>query len=327
MAKSKIKLLNEDEDDIFEVARGVDIDDMYNELGEDLFDEDNVKVLKDNNAIDKETGFPVTYRDGEFVTLDLEDLSVLDYRFIKSDYIKELVVKQFVKETNNEMEVQFDSDHPMRTHSRDMSEKFIEACLEEDLYEFFMDSGDYIDFNNACDDIGDISSSNLDLVEEIGFPRNIFEILRDEEEDEEFFLSDWYDDLRDALTYAVSTAHTMGAESACLDDFNATCKYATPEGCEYRGRLASADYKAVGYTIKEEFVRQHVEEIWDNICDYSGNDIEDAVLRTFTDVYTEAFDFNEPYAGWYGYDENTMNDALADRLSEIYYNMKQAKFI
>lgn len=312
--------LNEDTNLDLEVStEPQDIYALYDEIGVDIFSDSNIETLKRQGNINPETGMIITFNpeeDSEPRELSFDDLYDIDYNFIDCQYIKYLIISTFNRKYPNGLSVNISSDD-IKSYNSAMSSEFLSACMNEDVFEYFSNN-EIWSFDDVSHNIDDIDNECLDLLESMGFPRDIYTQLDKGTADEEHPLAEYYPDLESAFEIAVSDAQTYGAEADCLDDFNRALKNLDVSGCEFIGRDEQSDYHEAKYLVKEDFVSDtdNIYNIWEDLR-YESDDIAQCVQKEFIEEFNNKFSFYEPYSGWYNLDVDTLNSSLLDRLYEL----------
>ena len=151
------------------------IEDLYVELGNDLFDDANISRLKEVGLID-EDGYPVsTYEgfNGEIVhgRYTCEDIyeNFNGDSAIDSPYIQNLFKKEIFEGFPEGLQFEYDdSDLPS---IRDFSERFIKECFSGYVYESFWDNFDF-SLGDCSYYVDDVPESVINMLEEKGFPTN-----------------------------------------------------------------------------------------------------------------------------------------------------------
>ena len=322
--KNKRLKLHEDITPVSAIDKNATLEDIYDELGDDLFDDANIQYLKDSGLIDKD-GYPVsTYvayddsiRHGRY---DCEDIYANFEGAIDKPYIQEL----FMKEIHIDMDsdaggVYFNYQLEDLPRFDNLSENFIQGCFEENVWEFFWDNFD-ISFNDCSFVLDDIPEDILDELERVGFPRDIFTQLYNGEADEDSKLAKFYDDLEMALRRAVEDAYASGSADECQRDFNEAWNDSIPGGCIWEEGFNPPDRKI---KVSENYIREHLAEIWDYYDRYAsaGECVRFFVIETINDELKSSF--REPYYGWNEYDESAFESSLHDSIAEIDFEEPQ----
>lgn len=303
----KFRLKEDLDDSDFDITvEPQDLYELHNEMGTDLFSNANIQSLKTSGNIVDGKIFTFDPEDYELLEMTLDDLYQLDYRFINNQFIKDLVISKFEQEYPNGLEYGLTArDVGSVNH---LSDDFIESCFMGDVWEYFCDYD--ISFNDV--NIYLIDADNLKEIEQMGFPKDILELLQQGEEDEEHPLAYYYDDLEDAVAFAAERGESDGAANECISDFDRAVESFSPDGCEFIYR--DYDRGELNFKLTKEFVEDHIEYIWDRL-EYV--DLTESVIGEFRDTFKEEFDFREPYSGWFGFEEESFNYDLADRLDEL----------
>ena len=184
--------------------------------------------------------------------------------------------------------------------SRDNSKDFIEGCLTNDIAEYWY--GNY--YEARLDEISwdDIDIHNQELLESHGITEGNLGSIEDF-------------DLTRAFSVAMSEGNDVGAQNACLKDFNDAFYDAVPGNCSvylpYTDNNSSGEVRVA---ISLDFVESNLEDIWDNF-NYYSSDITECILRTFLDQLSDNFRFYDH--DWYDFDVDAYNWRLADELHEV----------
>lgn len=283
--------------------------------------------LKSNGTIDRQTNLPITIDNDSNTSrlVSLSELHDLDWQLISLPYTKETMLKLFNSKYPEGMSVELDIDDFEEFESPEVSSRFIRACFnEEDLWEFF-DTNDY-SFSDCSWNLDDIDEDNLNLIESMGFPRDICTQLDEGTQDEDSPLSKYYDDLKNCVSWAYGDAQIDGAISNCIDDFNNAIKDVPIRGCSFIRRSGNGEPSKdkVSYLINQEFIDEYYQDIWDELGYYSDNFFY-CIEKVFRDRFGEEFDFREPYNGWYGFNVESFNDSLNWRLEELKSQIEKDK--
>lgn len=178
---------------------------------------------------------------------------------------------------------------------RELSEKFLYACMTGDIYEMWEGGGISFDkdsieyaFENYMDD------ANKNLLAEHNITSENFSEMIEE-----------VDDLRYAFNRAMNDAEEIGAQNEALADFNDSLNNALR--FDYR---VAADDKSYDVYIDDGDILELLEYLGDN-----DNDAEETIIQ----MVSEEFRFYEPRYGWQGFDETVFNDCLYETLeSEVF---------
>lgn len=290
----------------------MNIYDVYDELGEETFNDENIEELKRSGIIG-ESGYPIGENNEE---LTLNDISNLNYKFLKTNYFKELALKEYIAEAGeNPITIKIDSSD--LTGTRDFSDSFIEGCFAGDPWEAFYG------YDYSFDDIYDLDvEDNIPkevkgLLVKVGFPEDIIEQLIARKQDDDSPLEKYYDDIRDAVARAYSGASEDGTITSCLYDFNYAFKESIPEGCEWLEKESDDEFRPISISL--DCVKNNLDEILDNGFEYYSTNIKDCVEEWVRSEISSNFavNFREPYAGWYGFDVDSFKDRLFDNISDI----------
>lgn len=192
--------------------------------------------------------------------------------------------------------------------NRDMSEDFIQACFEGDLWDKFY-FGDVDALTEYI--VDDINEKTKDVLVKFDFPRDTYELLLKGELPEEY--EEFEVTLQDCLYYAARDAYTVGSEAAALSDFAYALKNSAPKGAEF----VSFDDTGAIYKITREWLEENLDEI-DYEMGYSSSDYFDGILSVLGEQVNDNFDFREPQYGWDDFDVDTFNSSLQEALYDNY---------
>ena len=300
---------------------GWTLQEVYDEIGESLFDEDNIPLLKEAGLID-ENGYPINeYEswDGRTYTksMDIYDIYEMDYHFIDSQYVQDLMMKELfkyfkVEEDGNQFVYKYkDTDLPDISN---FGKNFVIGAFCGDLIEYF--DFDVYDFKDCNYYIDDIDNTVLDLLESYGLPRDIYKKLMNNQEDEDSPLSAYYEDLKFALQLAVTNGYEVGSANQAASDFDDAWRESIPNGCEWLEQESTEEMRPI--LVKKEWIENNLEEIWD-MQSNGYSDIVDAALELLSSSINNSLEHNysEPYYGWDEFDEEAFNDRLLEEIMEI----------
>ena len=310
--------------------RGGTIEDAYEDFGSELFEPHNLQMLKDSGLIGDD-GYPIQrYEawDGSMRedSYSLEQLYELDYSFIESEYIRDLVKKE-IKDYFSERKrraggvafVRFDDDDINYEGYRDLSEDFVKQCFRGEAYEAFWNWGWDISFSDCNYYMDDIPESVRDDLEQHGFPRDIFEQMLSGDADEETALAKYYDDLEIAFTRAVETGWMNGSADECQKDFDNALEDSIPSGCVYE-RL---DYNEIEITVPDSFIEEHIADLWELLSENSGMvDCLDSYIRGWINEGLSD-SFREPYNGWQDFSKDAFKEDLIETVGEVLYQVEK----
>lgn len=324
-----MKLFEEDTPE-FELEVGLDgdtLEKIYDNLettdpgnGRHLFDNENIPYLKNKGLIDEE-GWPIsTWESGDGTInkskMTLAELYDMDPHFIESDYIKFLVLETYIKSCKNEegtytyLMTADDISH------KNINEEFISNCFSGTAFDMFFgwQESSFNDVDSSTIEL--IDDRNKDILESMGLPRDSFELLYKDSYDDNELLNSCAEELKGAITDAYETAASYGAEYECLKDFDNAFRESLPEHCIWDEQ--NSDYENRPVLIKKEFVENNYEDIWEGFG-YNSAQILNNVVDLFIEKFNEEFNrnFQEPYAGWYGFDEESFNEELYYKISDL----------
>ena len=295
------------------------VDDVYDEVGEDLFEPGSLEVLRNSGLLD-ENGYPIkkyqNYRgEDREESMTLYDIYQLDWKVIKSEYIAELIKKEINDHFKGNITIRFyDTDIDYNEYSTELSDNFVRKCFRQEIFDDFMGEVDWNTDLSDCDDYLEyIPDTIIDELEKRGFPRNIFEQLVHGEADDNSPLSKYYDDLGNALAWSVDTGYCVGSADDCQDSFNADFEASMPPNCTYE-RIAE-DYVIIH--VSDACIEENLETIWDRF-DYEY-DIIDCLRRFIYEYINEelANNFKEPRYGWQEFSSDAFVDDLQSRVGDI----------
>ena len=302
---------------------GMSLEDLYDEFGIDIFDEENIPALKKAGLIN-EDGYPMKTEyssysgQKELVKMSLYEISEMDLNFIKKPYIEKLAIKDLFDEAIRH-EAIVDNDIIVKYHEgklpnmRDMSRDFLKACFNGDAWEYFGNYYPEYSFNDCEYYIDDIPSEVKDYLESKGFPAEIYQEINDgvynTEEGEESIFYDYIEPLKDAFTYAVAEATHDGSALAAVSDFDDAFENSIPDGIF----LDKNEWREEERTLRvsEEFIKNNIEEIWEHL-DYYDDDLFSSMYDYIIETINEGLEdnFREPYYGWNEFDEESFKDRL-----------------
>ena len=308
---------------------GWTLQEVYDEMGSSMFDDDNIPLLKSAGLIDEQSGYPIEeYErwDGEKAKsiMSLAELEHMDTDFIKSPYIRQLALNEIYndlnKDENGDILINYKSDNLPKI--RDVSEDFLAALFSEDAWEYF----DWSDcsFSDTAYAIDDISSEILDLLESYGFPRDIYNQLKNGSEDEDSPLSDYYEDLKWAMVSAYRNGYEAGSAWAAVDDFNSAFEVSMPDGFKWIKAETTEDKRPI--LISKDYIDRELSEIWYFMEEYTDDISECAKAYFFEAINLNLQEnFREPYYGWQEFDKEAFNDRLMDEILELDIPAKEAE--
>lgn len=322
MKNKRIKL-HEDITPTSSIDNRTTIEELYDELGTELFDDANIPVLKEYGLLNSE-GYPVsTYEDynGEIQhgIYTCEDIYTNFDGAIDQPYIQELFLDEIHRNLSDDglCIVYEEEDLPS---FREMGEKFIAGCFNGDVYEFFWDNYD-IGFNDCSYYIDNIPEAALDILEEKGFPRDIYNQMYKGEADEDSPLAKYYNDLEFAMSRAVENAYAIGSSNECQRDFDNAWKESIPEGCTWEYDKGDEVSRVIHFT--DEFLREHITGIWENFDSYAtaGECVRVYIIRTINDNLND--NFREPYYGWSEFDDDAFAESIVDEIEQIDFEVPE----
>ena len=264
------------------------------------------------NKHDPEEKYQFHFESNQFMDVDDDEIDLsgflsknsglkkLDNDIIYSSYVKSWGIKE------DGSAVVSASDLAGVLSSRDMSEDFLESCFRGDIFEYFMDYGNYTD-NNVIENyyLSETNKENVETIESItGLDVNERGFLEAVEEE--------YPDVYEAIKTACSDAEVTGAENECYEDFNSSLNSAS------RPLIVNWEFSGGD----DVFVKVNMVYLKDNCIDVisyvseEGRDSNDfsSVVSSFM---SNDWDFSEPRYGWSGFDADTYNDRLADELYNL----------
>jgi hypothetical protein len=202
---------------------------------------------------------------------------------------------------NNGGEYKFSESQMIDIYTKctDFRESLIKSLFWGEGLDFW-GGDDYVDMDIAR---GEISKENLKEIERI--------VRAEWDEDDEFsFDIDEVDDddINDAIRVSYSQAEDIGAENECIEDF-----IKSKEDLIYE--LHKNGYEAHwndDNSLSVSIIRNAEDSPYLLIM-RDPNETDEEVV----DAIGDAIEFDEPYYGWHGFDEDYFNDDLADRLYEI----------
>lgn len=192
---------------------------------------------------------------------------------------------------------------------RDMGEDFFKACFEGNLWDYWYEG----DADAAIDSslLDEYSESTL---KKLGFPENIYELIEKDKVPEEF--EDDVYELEDCFRFASQRASTDGAISEVLDDFQKSMENALDDVFKDTVWTIDSDGVAID-SINFSNLIEYREELADNMHNYSDT-FTYFFPYTMAEVIAANLHFNEPYYGWYGFDEDVFNDELQNLLYDSF---------
>lgn len=316
-----------DQQSAFDVANPPqDLFDFYDEYRGDTFDDDNFSLLRDCGNITDTQMFTFDSDSDEKTELVLNDLT--GYMWAAVDRgrknLDPWVESMFDKLYPNGFDIRLE-DFPCKNNR--FSDKFISACMNGDVYEFFDSGWSSDNFSDLSYNADCVDGRCKRLLRDFGFPSDIYWLLARGEADEESPLAEHYDALKEAFCIANNAAHSIGAADACIKDFDSALRDCCPAGTSLAGR--GEDGWPI-YHITAGFLADNIDEFWYAVDRVTGDDnsdqIQSALYDVFIDLFRESFDeeFREPYYGWDGFDEEQFNDYLYERLNYLDIEEKSA---
>lgn len=314
--------MNEDLDIMSVSYNGMTIEELHEVQGIDVFSKENIPALKAAGLIDDE-GYPVD----KYVTgngeqkerrMSLSDLWELDSDFINTDYVMELAIKEIYDKANTPRGEKFRINYEARDlpSSRHWSDNFLKDCFSEDIFDYFYGYSDY-SFKDCSYAIEDIPDEVLDLLESYGFPRDIYNQLMSENEDEDSPLAGLYNSLKQALVVAYDQANTDGSVNEALSAFNNAFEQSIPDGAYWIKEETTDEVRPID--ISYDFVYNYLEDIWDQLGDYSDDlysCLNEFLIQIIGDTLVDIF--REPQYGWYGFDKESFKERLLDEIVDLH---------
>ena len=257
---------------------------------------------------------------------DLDRLHGFDYKLIEADYVKQLLINEVKRGLSNSeglMHIDFkSSDLDIKRYS-DLQQDFVEKCFEGDIYGEFGNDYD-IDISYIDEDL--LRSEKIDRLFSVnGLPEDSLILVKNGEvdEDENPRLAKYAEELEDAMRLACTYAEEVGAEDACLEDFEEAFNESVPDGCSWNKRFSDNEERCID--IDESFIVDNIKEIWDAFDDYYASDAADNAEHIIKELINRGIgeNFNEPYNGWYGFSNDTFVDSLMDNLYEINFDEEE----
>lgn len=264
------------------------------------------------NKHDPEEKYQFHFESNQFMDADDDAISLYDFleenAGLKEFYtgiIYEISVKSWNIKKDGSAYVSA-SDLASVLNSGDMSQDFLESCFRGDVFEYFIDYGNYTD-NNAIESyyLSETNKENEAKIESItGMnpnERGFLEVVEEE-----------YPDVYEAIRTACSDAEVTGAESECYKDFMRSLKYAS-NPLILNWEFSGGDLITV--KVNMDYVKKEGINLVSNTYDYDydTNDFS-FVVAYFMDP---EWNFSEPRYGWSGFDKSAFNERLLDELSEL----------
>lgn len=202
-----------------------------------------------------------------------------------------------------------------------------------DIWEWFdWNNIDYVSAKTYY--VDDIEESVKSSLVGFGFPKDLYEKIRDDEDSVEIFNDkrdgDYFEDnedmiesFKDALTSAVDEGQRVGSESDALEDFKKALKRSIPTGTRIdpEENIFSGKDSFWLDVFPTFFTEGGMEEITEELDDtsiifseFDLSDIKDMIINSIQDQMKD--NFREPRYGWNGFDKETFNEKLVDELYE-----------
>ena len=195
------------------------------------------------------------------------------------------------------------SDLSRVLNSGDMSQDFLKSCFRGDIFEYFMDYGNYTD-DNAIESyyLSETNKENEAKIESMtGMNPNERGFLEAVEEE--------YPDVYEAIRTACSDAEATGAESECYKDFMRSLKYAS-NPLILNWEFSGGDLITV--KVNMDYVKKEGINLVSNTYDYDYDTNDFSFVVAY--FMEPTWNFSEPRYGWSGFDADTYNDRLSDEL-------------
>ena len=183
------------------------------------------------------------------------------------------------------------TDLAKELQTNDISSEFLEACMEDNLFEYFSDN--WSSYSFATDDYlyyyDNLNSDNKDLLYDLNIDsENLKHHLNNNSE------------LRWLFATALDSAYMVGSIDAATIDFNKAITEAMP--CDFENKYEDGYYNLF---ITPESIKSILHDSYD---EYRGanDDLKDTLLY----IINENFKFYEPYNGWEDFDDIEFNNVF-----------------
>lgn len=196
--------------------------------------------------------------------------------------------------------------------SRDLSHGFIESCMLGDAWEYF--DSDYTDYHISDLYWSSLTERTQQMLTAIGLSEDDFNSYSPSEVVQKAMDID--EDLPDIISNAMRTAYQAGSEGAAIKAFQEALERVVPENCTFLYPYETHDSSHFIFTVNEDFVKNNLEAIWEELgC--QSDDVTDSVETVLFTMISDEFSFYEPYGGWFEFNEDTFEDTLESGLQEL----------
>lgn len=263
------------------------------------------------NKHNPEEKYQFHFESNQFMDVDDDEIdldSFLEKNKGLKEFYSEIMYNSYVKQWGLEDGVaKIDTDVLAdELSTRTIGEDFLKACFSGDLFEYFMDYGNYAD-DNVIENyyLSETNKENMETIESItGLDVNDRGFLEAVEEE--------YPDVYEAIRIACSEAEVTGAESECYNDFvNSLNSSLNP---------FIIDWEYIGngmmkVTVDLNYMRKYVTEVM--IAANDAGEYSDDFSHVVACYMEPEWDFSESRYGWSGFDEDAYNERLSDELAGI----------
>lgn len=286
--KEEDDLTSLSQDEIREIVADSDETDLYEKFGDELFTV--YSFLLPENIDD---------------LYELLEGGIYTHSATARTFIKNLILKEFDSMTVKSagfLEYLMESDD-IKYDSRDMSNKFVQACFVGDIFDFFEYYSSDIE---ASDYVDQIDNETLKRFEEIGITLDIIKQCASNDGDEDF---EYCDELNSAIRSAAAEGLKIGAIDEAQRAFDYAFESALPGGVSHDPRKDREEQKEI--EINRKFVEENIEDIWYNFGDNSSY-LDSNVIAAFLMKFNDKFRFYEPRYGFDGFSKDAFNSYLID---------------
>ena len=264
------------------------------------------------NKHDPEEKYQFHFETGQYMDVDDSPIDLAEFLSENpglKNYYNDIVYNSYFKNWKIKEDgsaVLSAEDLARALEGRGLSADFLEACFRGDIFEYFMDSGSYLD-NSTIENyyLDEINKENSDMIKAVtGMTPRDEDFLETVEEE--------YNDVYNAIFRACSDGEVVGAESECYDDLNGALETAS------KPLILSWSFSG-GDDVPVKVNMEYLKENCVDVVSYVSADEGDST--NFSDVVSsfmlQDWYFSEPRYGWSGFDADAMNERLNSELQEI----------
>lgn len=289
-------------------------EELYDEIGNEIFWDNNLPSLIDNPDF-FEDDFPVGTTSADEL---LESYSFSDEDIAKSSYIRKKVLEQVGPFYEDDLLDWNDIEKENSSLGRDISTSFYEGLWTGDVYEFF-DSYEGYDDSEALDKVvSEGSEENHKSIRRIPIWKDstlpIQNLMGEDNVKEDSEAREQYEQFVLICRWAAGDGLAYGSANEAIDSFERSLADACPTGVTI-SNSGRADYRKLTVNLEEYLSKCPAEQLVSDIIYWSNNYyILDAFRKVILEKIADNFSFYEPRYGWWGFDKDAFNDSLSDRL-------------